>query len=722
MHFTALVHCTIGCACLLQACFATLAAAEMPAPEEIRRSLGEEFRVPAARLPDVRSGALARAALDATGKEVAALRKELRPWDKDPTAKLMSDGRHTEHGIRPNTQPMIAFAVVALWGGKQAERRESLEDLVAMLRFVAPTHSAGPVTAATGKKWQNQWQSALWAFQAGTAAWMVWDKLDPELQWLTCNLVAQEADRFVGAEPPFQIKRDTKAEENAWNSSVIALAANLLPDHPRAGFWKETAIRWQLSSFLTESDVTRNPVVDGKTIAEWGLKANIHPDYTLENHDRVHPSYMTTFTILLAQHLLYTWGGQAAPGALDFNSRHIYDHIKFLSHPDGQLHHPNGQDWELHRYYPYAHTMINVLFQDPEAALLETINFETIARMQARTPTGATLLKSEYFFPSLPQAYAYFYAVAFLNHAHYGQGARPVSRAAFEKRLEGVRLYEHGQFVAHRTAGGFASFSWGNRVMGMAIPFTRDLLGTPFELGYVGQITEAGEQAGSPQKPAPVFPIVQHVEVTHTNDHFAVAAILRRAGDAVEQRIGFVSLADGSVVYAEQLRALRDVSLKELQTGMIGVLNEPEAVYQDGPRKLAWAGDRRLVDGLAQTPGFPIPASWVNIDNRWGFVALPASEQWQFDANHEIRRGRREQFLFLRPPGRTRFAQNELIHRRAVVTHLDQSARETARLAANLNRQDFSPEGALRLELGKWHVSFDLGQEKPQARVVKRSR
>jgi hypothetical protein len=491
----------------------------------------------------------------------------------------------------------------------------------------------------------------------------------------------------------------------------------VLPHHPRNSRWKETAIRWQLSSFLTEEDIARNPVVDGKSLKEWGLQANIHPDYTLENHDRVHPSYMTTYSILLVQHLLYSWSGQTAPEAIEFNSREIYQHIKFLSHSDGQLHHPNGQDWELHRYYPYAHTMISLLFNDPEAAYLERISFESVARMQERTPSGATLLKSEYFFPSLPQAYAYFYAVSCLFHAHHGEGVKPISAAEFEKRVGGVRFYDQGQFVAQRTGRGFASFSWGNRVMGMAIPFDKDLIGTPFELGYVGEIIEKGGKEAAQKKPRIAFPEVQDVRVTHTNDHVTVAAVLLRAGGAVEQRIGFVSLANGLVVYAERLRARNEVSLEEVKTGMIGVLNEPESVYQNGPRKLAWNGQQRTVDGLAEMASFPISSAWVNIDDSWGFIALPSSEQWYYEPNHEIRRGRREQFLYLQPQGKERFEKGEVIHQRIVVTQMNRNARQTARLANRLDRQNIFDNEKAQLNLGNWRITFDLGGELPQASV-----
>lgn len=629
-------------------------------------------------------GPLAQRALALTRREVAGMQRELKAWARDSRAKLLTDGGHTEHSIRPNTQVMIGLAVVARWGESPAEREGALADLIAMLRFVAPTHSAGPLACKGGKKWQKQWQSALWAFQAGEAAWLVWDKLDAELQQLVANMIAVEADRFVNVEPPFQIKRDTKAEENAWDAMPVALAANMFPRHPHAANWRATAMRWQLSSFLTEADAQSDRVVDGKPLRDWRLKANIHPDYTLENHDRVHPSYMACTGLNLAQEPLYWWGGQRAPESLRFNAEPIYSHLKFLTHPDGRMHFPNGQDWELHRVTVSLHAKMNVLFKDTEAAHLERISLETCERMQART--GQTLLKGEYFFPSLPGMYVADYATTFLLHLYGGEGVAPVSEEEFQRKQTGVRHFEYGQFIAQRTPAGFVSFSWGQRVMGQAIPFAKDLLGSPCEAGYVGAGVKVEkvkvELLSSGVGFQPMSPHGQQQRATGKmpvplGNGFVVRAGLLR-GD-VAQEITFTSLPDGKVVYTERLTARRALTLPPLETGVIGVLNEPEWVYQPAPRHLRWQGGEWLVDGRQREPAREIVSRWINIDDRWGF-AVAGADGWRYEPNTKINRGRREQRLSLLPPAKTQFAKDELIAEHTIVTSLNVSAGDTAGL------------------------------------------
>src|SRR5205814_7212835 len=123
------------------------------------------------------------------------------------------------------------------------------------------------------------------------------------------RMICDEADRFVDAKPPTQVERDTKAEENAWDSTIVALAFNMFPHHPRHAVWRDAAIRWQISSFVTAKDCASDQFVDGKPLRQWLTGPNLYDDYTLENHDRVHPDYMGTIRINLHQKFLYDWAG-----------------------------------------------------------------------------------------------------------------------------------------------------------------------------------------------------------------------------------------------------------------------------------------------------------------------------------------------------------------------------------------------------------------------------
>ncbi|MEI7730571.1 MAG: hypothetical protein WCO56_13435 [Verrucomicrobiota bacterium] len=699
---------------------AGLCAGELPSPEQRQLALQQEFNVARVPVINTNSGMLAQRWLALARQETAALQRGLKPWSKDARAKLLTDGRSHEHGIRPNTQILIGLAIAARFGDTEMECTNALADLVAILHFVAPTHSAGPLTASDGKKWQNQWQSALWAAQAGVGAWLVWDRLDPELQWLTANLICAEADRFVDVTPPHQVKNDTKAEENAWDSMVISLAANMFSKHPRRAIWEATAIRWQLSSFVTEPDTRSARVVDGKPLKEWGFGPNIHEDYTLENHDRVHPSYMGAITLNQDQHLFYLWAGHPAPEALHFNAQPIYEHLKFFSHPDGRMHFPNGQDWELHRLTPVNHAVMNVLFKDREAAYLERATLETCEKMQQREPGGPTLLPQEYFFPSLPGMYVNAYTMAFLLHAAFGDGVEPVSAAEFLHAKTRVQNFEQGEFAVQRTPHGWASFSWGNRIMGQAIPFTRDLLGSPYEWSFIGTV-EATPTGTPPQPAAPKkgaeYPRILKLARQVTTRYFSVQATLSRAGGLVEQAIVFVSLPDGTVAYFERFTARQELELKRLESCKLGVLNEPEWVYQRKPRRLFSASGERFVNGLEASAAFTLPSTWLNVDDAWGLVLL-GEHGFYYQPTHQAAKGRREQFLFATPPQRTIWHEGEILTQRGLLVLLNAPASRTADLERSLKLENQIESGEMKLTLNGWRLDVHLQAVPPTLKIA----
>src|SRR5690606_25279225 len=75
-------------------------------------------------------------------------------------------------------------------------------------------------------------QSPYHAAQAAQAAWMIWDELSPETRMAVANMVQFEADSFIGYNVRYwknfdgstNYHGDTKAEENAWNAQLPALA------------------------------------------------------------------------------------------------------------------------------------------------------------------------------------------------------------------------------------------------------------------------------------------------------------------------------------------------------------------------------------------------------------------------------------------------------------------------------------------------------------------
>jgi hypothetical protein len=572
---------------------------------------------------------------------------QLHPWDKDPAAQLLTTGQSNEHGIRPNATTALGLAIVSRTFPDQAlpktfPRNLARDRALAILRFVLPTHGAGNVPCADGKPWRNQWQSALWAHYAGQAAWLLWDDLTPEQKWLAARMICDEADRFVNVDPPGQIVSDTKAEENAWNSLVVSLAYNMFPNHPHHAAWRETAVRWILSAYTSAADLDRNPTIDGKPLRDRVSKPNIYDDYTLENHDRVHPDYMSTTTMLTYQVPLYTWAGNPVPEALDFNVRNMYASQLKMTFPDGGWVYPNGQDWHLHRngdWFDY-HASIAVRYKDPDATRMMCECLRVLQAMAARTPDGPITLPSETEFASSQAMLLEWPAQAYLLMAQGGEGPPPTPAEQLWQKVAGKHVFTNGKFAVFRTPTSVSTFSWGRQVMGMVLPLRRDLLLAPNVRGLIGEVTVDGIANENP-KPGKFV-------IGGNPDTLTVAGVIDRGDGALEQRVAFVALPDGRTVYVDTVTPRPGKSVKSIGLGTLGVLNDLHWAYHDGTRTLKYEGGETTFSAADAAGSEPVPLSspWYNLDGM-GIAVLSSSGKQLYLPKPTAARCRLEQLFHL---------------------------------------------------------------------------
>jgi hypothetical protein len=633
----------------------TAAFAQVPDDATVARELRELY---ASKSPEPivkNRGEVAQRVEKVLRRQARFLANQIKPWANDANAGLITDGKSVEASIRPNAHAAYGLAVMYRIMDVPSARRDGLK----LLRFLLPTHGAGGATCADGKPWHNQWQSASWATSAGQAAWLLWDELSDREKWLAARMVCDEADRFVAATPPAQEKSDTKAEENAWNSQVIALAFNMFPDHPNHDRYREAAVRWQLSCFATAADLTREDVIEGKPLREWlkGVGANLHDDYTLENHDRVHPDYMASVRTLATQSILYDWANNAAPASLRFNVPQVYANLKKLALPDGGFLYPNGQDWHLRRNADWfdVHAAMAIYFDDAQAARLMRTCLETAEKMQARAgpiveaaPIYAT---GETVFASSQAMLLELFADAYVILRARGEGATPVEEPQLWKQLAGVHRFETGGFAVLRTDHSAASFSYGRAAMGLVLPLEKDLLLAPNERGLIGSFDAPGEQ-----------PVVRQWDVIeHVGEFFAVCGEVMRLDGAAVQRFAFAALADGRVVYADVVTPLKKDDRRggaaaappppRFRGVPVGVLNDDNWVYHTGVGRTLHYDKGEQTFGASKSFDFrtvELTSPWYNLDDKLGVVRLNASgKQVYYERPTAGARGRREQLFSL---------------------------------------------------------------------------
>src|SRR5258706_5124676 len=116
----------------------------------------------------------------------------------------------------------------------------------------------------------NPWQCSWWVGEMGIAAWFVWDRLDPDLQNDVADMVIFHADRIASKTPGARVQGDTEAETVSWNSTILSLAANMMPSHPHNPKWQEAARRYVYTVFGTAKDKQdTTPGDDVKTVHDW---------------------------------------------------------------------------------------------------------------------------------------------------------------------------------------------------------------------------------------------------------------------------------------------------------------------------------------------------------------------------------------------------------------------------------------------------------------------
>ncbi len=518
---------------------------------------------------------------------------KVHPWEKDAELLLVTESRSSEHWIRPNTGAVEGFAFLCRFGPYDAEAvgrsRQSLRDevMVPMMRYLIATHVTGSRETSDGKRWGDAWQSAHWAQQLGRGAWWTWGDLPDDIRAGVRRVVAHEAERFVDQKPPSRVRHDTKAEENAWNSQIFSVALLLMPDDPRRPAWEAAWQRWIISSFLRPADEQSQTIVDGRPLAEQFTGANIYDDYTLENHGIVHPDYMTTFSLSMIAALDCALSGRKPPEAAFHNVEGVYENLQWFLLPDGGFVYPSGQDWRIFRNVDWIrkHLLMAVFMRHPDGWAEAERGLQTLEKMQARTDTGAVYLDGEFFFAST-------HADLFRSLAHTWlmlQMADDVPKQPSDP--VGVRRLDAAKIILHRTSRAIHSFSWGARTMAMCVPFDADRIVAPHPRSGIGHVRLQGAS-----KPLPIRTV--DVRVTDDADSFRAELVLDH-GEAVRAELLFRSTADGRWIVSEKLTALEDVTTTDLATGLIGILNHPNWVYENGSREVRFDGDEQTLVALS---------------------------------------------------------------------------------------------------------------------------
>jgi len=269
-----------------------------------------------------------------------------------------------EYVVRPHIQ--ILCIVASFLGtaegetllGKHLDPATARERIVRGIRWACETHLTGTRDVdelLSRKRWGQNWRSSLWASQLALCASLCKSFLPPELFEAVCVLVAAEADRFIDTIPPTGCQVDTKAEENAHDTMVIAWALNTCPQHANVARWERALRLWAMNIATTLDDRYDHSECADRSVAYWVTTQTFHPDMTVENHGFFNPELLSYSQWIVLAMAAYTLNGREPPSCLaSGHHKEAFDLMLRFCLPNGMFVAPGGHDLPLFLPRPFA--------------------------------------------------------------------------------------------------------------------------------------------------------------------------------------------------------------------------------------------------------------------------------------------------------------------------------------------------------------------------------
>lgn len=555
---------------------------------------------------------------------------------------------------------------------RTARRRE---DAIAALRYLTSSHVTGPSTCLNGKKWGDAWQSAMWTRAAGVGAWALWEELGRELQLAAARMIEHEADRFLDQTPKSSVHRDTGAEENAWNALIVSLAANMMPEHPRADRWEQAAKRYLYNVLSVPADAEDTSLGDdGRAINKWVTTVNAHSDFTVENHGLVHIGYQkTSIAQLLENAVHYLMADREAPKACRHHVAEATELLYRCAGWDGAPVYFGGNDWKLVHTQPTdlpIYAVLSILDKDRRAALQEERGLERVTSLQA-AEDGFFGVRRDLEYGGLCASRL---AACYLAHAANGPGPAPLTPEEFDRRMSGVWRLEGGRAILHRTPNKFASFAFGPKWMGLTVPSGSDRSVWPHYASCLGLID--GE--------APTQEQADWIRLSPPDceNGFWVVGRLKRCRGNAQHDFAFISPAADVTIYVERLHYADGFGPRSRETGIVGHEYEISSNHRTVCGRF---GSLKIEAGGGETEKHDLETDWFQVGDRIGYVVkrIPATEN--VVRYHDFSRGTgrvpklQEWFSLIGDKGKPRIPGCE--QWACVVAYPNRSARETERLA-----------------------------------------
>lgn len=308
-----------------------------------------------------------------------------------PDSGYWGDGGGTGNGgIRGNSGIAVAYAVLCVALPDDPQFTNRLARVRQALNYDYHTHVTGAYNTTSGSKWGwssgalasctsqggSDWQTAEWSASMGLACLLVQSNLPAATVAGVQTVVASEANHRASIPPCTRILSDgdTKAEENAWDGNILALAAAWMTNNASSSNWLDMAKDYLANTYTVAYPDLITPDTVGDPLASWVSTVTIFPSYALENHGFYHPTYEMVAgmssgdSLLMAKLANPNIAAQLQPFA-EHNVMAVWtNNLGNLVLDSGDFAYPAGVDWAVHDFEQNSFvTWVAAHFNDPLA-------------------------------------------------------------------------------------------------------------------------------------------------------------------------------------------------------------------------------------------------------------------------------------------------------------------------------------------------------------------
>ena len=465
------------------------------------------------------------------------------------------------------------------------------------------------------------------------SAYFQWDKLSEKQKGYIYSLLKAECNYELNRSIPTGYAGDTKAEENGWETNVLAATLGLFPDDPLASRWFERLREFAINSYSHPSDADNTTVIDewydNKTVADLYKGQNLYDDYSLQNHNLFHTSYQNVvmqelgeaaLALKMFQQGLYgkeTW----KTNALMHNNQQVQDSIlNWLALADGELAMPNGNDWSLFLYDQITSYSTQACFQrDPNALMLENMAYKYIKARQKTTADGSWLLRADVGARRMGVE-AHRVMMTYLMHEMLSTAdLTPTSWDAFNTKHGEAKLIPCQNVVRAATDDRFTCFSWSNGLKSYTGYFAanspdKNKIVVPYRANNTGNLLGWYEVSGKGTNATPVVSGIYQLK----GNGYVMNGELNTNDNTLNNRFALYSTPQNALIYLDYVTANAAATITAEKGGLLAIstdelMKTTRTLYYNKEEGMT----HKQLDGSTFTT---FESNWVNIDNELGVI------------------------------------------------------------------------------------------------------